>query len=315
MAGSGEMAASRRPVASALLAAAAALLWAGSAAASPVVYTIQNTSSLSGNLEAEFDVSVTLSLGGPLSGTGSVSGALSDTPTGTITADTGNGPGGSGWTGDITFNDANIENNSPGNVSGGFSLSLGILGNINFNGVLSVGFIDIGLDAPPIGPEPLTSNNANPSTEWFFGPAPTGLTLASSVSGTVTGTGLLSGVNVAIPATGVGPGVGVVPIEGSIGNIPGGSQLSFGGQDLTLDLGGGAPQTVPLDVCIGATVFGACVGTTVTGITIELTSLSFTDVDADIVATSNVVVPEPSTLLLLGAGLAGVAAMGRRRIS
>ena len=297
------------------LALAAWTLGSPPAAATPLVYTVDPSSTITGSLKATFNVSITatcfLVCGSAFTGSGSVGGAsgapLASTPSGTLTADWGS----PAWSNSITFSSLALDNPNPGSASGSFSIGLPLGLTANFNGVVNISDISVGLGST-LTVSPLSPSQPVPGSGPWTSSAVANLVLGATAGGSVTGTGLFSFVNFTIPSFsfgGTGPG-SPVPIAGTLsrafsGPNEVGSELAFDAMGAAINLGPQPSTTITVNQNVG-------LGVTIKSVTLMLTSLSLSDINAHVVATNPTVIPEPSTAALLGLGLAGIALRRRR---
>ena len=282
----------------------------GTAAAVPLVYTVLPTSSLTGDINGTLSVTVYSNVG-TFNGSGAVSGALSSTPTGTITADWGS----PGWDNSVTITDVSIDNPNPGSVTGNVGITIGILGLQNFDLAIDVDNISLGLDSPATTvPLPSEVNpGAGPWTAIF---PSADLLLGATASGSASG---LVDIDIAPFSFGSEDPISV-PLAGSLSRLfSGPTEVGTGlivpipGIDLVVPPG--APVNQPAPGC-ELTIFGCVVN--VTSVDLQITSLSFENVTGMIYAENLAAViptPEPTMALLTAAGMLGLLAIARRRRS
>jgi hypothetical protein len=289
------------------------LLAAGTVSANPVLHTIQpSLSSLSANVTGTLGITVNTNLG-TVPGTATATGLLSSTNEfGTVNLDWGN----PAWNSqlDVAAGDANIHTGPPGSVNGNATLNLFGFIPVNFALTIAVDDITLNLATPFSSPTvPLDPGAAGPGP-WGSG-AFVDLLLGAQVDFSAVGPFGITIGNNDVP---IGPStVSSIPIPltlARVGGFPGtGSSTTLNiPSGLSLTLPAQPPSTFGSPGCeFGQTSLGCTLD--VTSVTVQLTSLTFSNIMGTIVATSNTIVPEPSLVLLLGGGVAGIAAFGRRR--
>lgn len=285
----------------------AGLLFAAPAAAIPVNFTVDGvTSSLSADLSATLSITAHTSAGNA-PGSANASGALSSTPTGSISGDV-SPAGGTNLMVDVPIGGAPISNPSPGNATGGATINL--FGFIPFNFALDVNvdFIDINLASP------LSNVATGPAGGPWTAADLVDIELSSQVDFHATGAFGIDIMNADIP---IGPTVVPdVPLVATVEQLGGGagSQITLPLPGLSISLPAQPATNVAAPGCeVSNPIFGGCLFN-VYDVDVQLTSLTLSNIQGMIVATSSTVVPEPSVTLLLGsAALAGLAFAGRRR--
>jgi len=246
---------------------------------------------------------------GNFPGMGMVSGSLSATPTGTITADWGS----PGWDNQVVLHDIDINNPNPGTVTGNVGIDVGILGTLNFALTIDVDNISLGLDGTasttPLPPE--VNPGPGPWTAIF---PSAGLLLGATASGFADG---IVDINIAPFSFGSEDPI-ALPLAGSLSRLfSGPTEIGTG---LLVPIPGvgfsvppGDPVNQPAPGC-ELQIFGCVVN--VTSVTLQITSLEFLNVTGMIFA-ENLdavipTVPEPTAALLIAGALVGVLAVGRR---
>ncbi len=293
-----------------LFAFALAAGFAGTATAAPLVYNVLNTSTLSGDIEGELKVTVFSNIG-TFDGTGMVSGALSATPEGTITADWGS----PGWDNSVTLNDIDISNPNPGSVTGTVGIDVGILGTLNFDLNIDVDEITLGLDAP-VTTSPIPSETVPGPGGWSAIFPSVGIVLGATASGSADG---IVDINIAPFSFGGGTPVDI-PVLGTLdrlfsGPTEVGTQLTVPLPGVGFEVPAGDPVSQPAPGCELQTFFCAV---NVTSVELEIVSLEFLNVTGNIVAdnlAATIPVPEPALAAVFAATVVGGVAIARRRRS
>jgi hypothetical protein len=250
---------------------------------------------------------------GDFPGTGMVSGTLSSTPQGTITADWG----APNWDNAVDLSDISIDNPNPGSVTGNVGIDVGILGTLNFALSIDVSNITLGLGSPT-STSPLYPSETVPGDgPWtaLFASAP--ILLGATASGTASG---IVDINIAPFTFGSATPIDI-PLAGSLGRkLDGlgddiGTTLAVPIPGVNFSVPPGDPVNQPAPGCELSTFFCAV---NVTSVDLQITSLEFQNVTGMIDAenlTATIPVPEPSTALLATGGLVILAGMARRRRS
>jgi hypothetical protein len=283
---------------------------AATASAVPLTYTVLPSSTLSGDIVGTLSVTVVSNVG-TFPGSGNVSGSLSSTPTGSITADWGS----PGWNNQIDLTGININNPNPGLVTGPLGISVPILGTLGFNLTINVSNISLSLANPtstiPLPPE--VSPGPGPWTAIF--PA-ADLMLGATASGTAAGP---FGINLNVAPFSFGSASPItVPLAGSLSRLYSGpteigTELLVPIPGISLTVPPGSPVSQPVPGCELSTFFCAV---NVTSVTLQITSLQFLNVTGMIYA-QNLdavipTVPEPTAALLVAGAVVGVLAVARR---
>lgn len=279
---------------------AAALLLPVAQTASALSFTIDPSSTLTGDIAAGFSVRVFTSLGN-VDGDGMVEGTLGSTPTGSIDATPVLGLT------QLQFDAVDIDSPSPGDATG--DATLDIFGFIPLTLDVTIDINSIGLDLASMISTPLTPAGAG---LWTFSGNPN-LLIGANAGGSASGP---LGIGFAVPAFNFGgtpPGI-VAPITGTLESLgAAGTQLTFVGSDLTVNVPlSGMTEHINLNQCIGGSIGSLCLGVRITGLDLTLDYIEFSNVNANIVATTFEVVPEPTTAVLLGGGLIALAGLRRR---
>lgn len=293
------------------LALVAALGLSTAAGAAPLTYNVLPNSTLTGDIVGSLMVTVHSNIG-TFNGTGNVSGALSSTPTGTITADWGS----PNWNNQVDLSDVSIDNPNPGSVTGNVALDVGILGTLNFALAIDVDNITLGL-ASPVSATPLPSETVPGDGPWttIFTNAP--IVLGATASGSADG---IVDINIAPFSFGGGTPVNI-PLAGSLSRLEDGGGNEIGteimvpipGVDFSVPTG--APVSQPAPGCELSTFFCAV---NVTSVDLQITSLEFLNVTGQINAQNTqatIPVPEPTTALFLGGAVLGLVALRSRNRS
>jgi len=292
----------------ALAAACAVTLLAARGVAAPVTYTLAPASALGGALSASFEVDVQVRVNGvpgavPLDL--SALAPLAAAPTGAVLADWGS----PGWDADLLVGagDLAVEAAEPGNAS-----SSAFLSGDQFPFFAEVRIHEIALGLVSDFDAALLPQESVPGSGPWSGAAPVDVLIGAAFSWSVQPPdgALLQSAVLAIP-----PSVLVdVPIDATLrrtGAAPvgNGTALEFPVPDLAASLasqpvmmGSGSCLVQILETCVYEIVsFQA-----------RLTSLTLADVDAALVATSPVTVPEPDAALASCAALLALSWRGRR---
>lgn len=293
-------------------AAAAVTLLAGTAQALPVAHPIVTSlSNLSANVTATATVTINSNIG-TFMGPANMAGSLTSAPNGNVTVDWGSPT----WAGAVTANNGDVVINAPnpGTASGSAAIGVGILGTLNFNLSVPVDFIKLELASPYGSPTSPLTPGAGP---WLSGDV-VDLALSAQLDFNAQGTGIFSFINIGATNVAIGPtivpGIPLLAQLSRVGGMPGtGSRVEIPiPSGLALSIGAQPPSTIATPGCELSTLFCAV---NVTSVTVQLTSLNFTNITGLIVAEQigTSIVPEPATLMMVGGGLAGLAAAGRRR--
>lgn len=296
----------------------ASVLWAGSAAATPVTHSIVGNN-FTADIAATLDIEVNTNLG-TVNGDASGSGMLGSTPSGSIDFDWGD----PNW--DNQFNvaagDANIDLNNPGSVNGGATLDL--FGFIPVNFDLQIDVDNIGLNlASAFSATPIPSESTPGTGPWTGLDPAVDLLLGAQIDFSATGP---FGINIGTDDIVIGPTtVDDVPLPLTLerlGVTPGnpegtGTQtsLTIPAGLLELSFGGLPPTTVDTPGCEQTVPGTSTCALNVESVTVQLTSLDLTNIAGSIVAEqfgTTIPVPEPSTLAMLGSGLGGLLLLGGR---
>lgn len=283
--------------------ALAMLAAAGPAGAASIVFTVDGTQSmLTADVSATLDVTAYTSLGNA-PGNASASGPLSSVPTGTITADVSGVPGGALQV-DVAAGGAPITTPSPGSANG--TATINLFGFIPLNLDLTVNVDSIGIDlASPLSTlaDPLAPD------EWG-GIGMVDILLSAQVDFSATGS---FGINIAQNDILIGPSVvSAIPLVSLLRNTGGGSEIELPFPGLSISL---PPQPTSNFDAPGCEVSGGffC-AFNVHSVDVALTSLTLSNIQGTIVATSAETLPEPGAAALLGAALAALGLRaGRRR--
>jgi hypothetical protein len=302
-----------RHLRSSLWIALALLLAAGPAAATSVLHTVDaSLSMLSADVSGTLAITVNTNLGS-VGGSAVANGTLnSNTESGTVQLDWG----APSWNSqlDVGAGDADLHTGPSGSVNGNATLNLFGFLPVNFSLTIAVDDITLNLATPFSSPTfPLDPGGA--------GPGPWGaadivdLMLGAQVDFSAVGPFGITIGNNNVP---IGPSVvPTIPIPlnlARVGGYPGtGSAVTLTiPPGMSLSLPAQPPSSFPSPGCeFGQTTFGCTLD--VSSVTVQLTSLTFSNIAGTLVATSNTIVPEPTVGLLLGVGLAGLAARRHRR--
>lgn len=283
----------------------AALLLLVAHPAAAISFTIDPTSSLSGNIAAGFSVDVHTSLG-TQSGSGMVSGSLGSTPTGGIATSPNL------TLTQLDFTSADIDAANPGTASG--DATLDVFGFIDLTLDVDIDIDNIALDLASATSSALTPMGGG---VWSFTGNPN-LLIGATAGGSAEGP---LGIGFSVPSFSFGgspPGI-MAPITGTLEDLgAAGSKLAFSGSNLEISIPlSGKTENIPIDECIGGSTFLGCLGVNINSLDLTLDYIEFTDVNADIIATSSVQLPVPepamAALLLAGSGAVLVGAARRRR--
>lgn len=302
-----------RPVLPALLALALTASLAPAAGATPVTHTVvASLTNLTATVTGTLDVVVRTNLGNIPGSAVATGNLVSSGESGTVQLDWGHPEWNSQL--DIAAGGASINTGPAGTANGNATLDLFGFIPFNFSLTINVDNISLGLATPyssatsPLDPH---TAGAGPWTALDV----VDLVLGAQVDFNASGA---FGINIGTSNIVIGPSVipGIpLPISlERVGGTPGtGSQLSLNiPAGLELSIPPQPTSNIPTPGCeFGQTTFGCTLD--VQSVDVTLTSLTFSNVMGTIVATSNTVVPEPSTLVMLGGGLAGLAQFGRRR--
>lgn len=301
------------------------LFTVGTANATPVTYTVDSSQTMiSADVSANLAIQVNTNLGtvnGNASGSGSLS---SNGESGSATIEWGVPAAGSqplddpgAWFNqlDVDAGDMNLNTGSVGSVNGGATLDLFGFIPVNFDLTVDVDNISLGLGSDFSGALPLEGPGKAGDGPWVAFDA-VDLLLGATFDFNATGPfGInIGGGNTVTPTTIPGLPLAItLERTGVSGANPRGtgSQIGLPLPGLNLSIGPLAPTNISTPGCeVDASL--AC-ALNVTSVTLTLTSLDFTNVSGNLVATSNAIIPEPGTLGLIGIGLVGLGIVGRRR--
>jgi hypothetical protein len=265
-------------------------------------------------VSATFNVTANTSLGS-VSGSGSASGPLASTPTGTIAVDWGS----PGWNSqiDVPAGGAPISNPNPGSAAGAATLNLFSFIPLNFNLSVNVDTIDLNLASSYSSPTSPLDPGTPGAGPWTSGDL-VDIALSAQVDFMAQGTGFVSFIAFGAANQAIGPAVvSGIPVLGALerlGGNPGtGSRITLPIAGLTLALGAQPPGTFNTPGC--EVPLGPFCTFNVNSVTVQLTSLTLSNITGTIVADQNLqaIAPEPATALLIALGLAGLARRARRR--